>query len=405
MLTPGIANSKAMEIISTPWHVVGASLVWLTGAAVCLACARIFRVRRERALVLYCWHTLFSLVYLYYVLNYGGDAIAYYRLSLSDELELAVGTEAVQVLTALFSRYFGLSILGAFLGYNIFGSIGLIAFDGALRFATAGMSRSVQYFRNLIIFLPSVSFWSSAIGKDAVSFMAAGIALWGAQDRRARNWMMGLALLLMLSVRPHVATVMLFAFIAASVVRLHIAFVSRAALIMVTILMATFVVPFALEYAGVWGESQPMDLERYIELRQSYNMTGGGAIDISQLSFPMKLLTYMYRPLPFEAHSLTALATSIDNLVLVALTILAASGYAKGRRPWPGVDVTFLLAYSVTAWVMLALTTANLGISVRQKWMFAPMLIFLFLSVAGRRRKVASRQNGRAECPVRGAVT
>jgi hypothetical protein len=67
--------------------------------------------------------------------------------------------------------------------------------------------------------------------------------------------------------------------------------------------------------------------------------------------------------------------------------------------------VTFLLAYSVTAWVMLALTTANLGISVRQKWMFAPMLIFLFLSVAGRRRRIAKRQESQAELPVRGAVT
>jgi hypothetical protein len=119
----------------------------------------------------------------------------------------------------------------------------------------------------------------------------------------------------------------------------------------------------------------------------------------------MKLLTYMYRPLPFEAHSLTALATSIDNLVLIALTILAASGYARGRRPRPNVDVTFLLAYSVTAWVMLALTTANLGISVRQKWMFVPMLIFLFLSVAGRRRRAASSLKGPADIPARGAVT
>jgi hypothetical protein len=31
------------------------------------------------------------------------------------------------------------------------------------------------------------------------------------------------------------------------------------------------------------------------------------------------------------------------------------------------------------------LTTANLGISVRLKWMFAPMLIFLMISAMGHR--------------------
>jgi hypothetical protein len=36
------------------------------------------------------------------------------------------------------------------------------------------------------------------------------------------------------------------------------------------------------------------------------------------------------------------------------------------------------------------LTTANLGISVRQKWMFAPMLIFLFISFIGRPRQHAA---------------
>lgn len=37
-------------------------------------------------------------------------------------------------------------------------------------------------------------------------------------------------------------------------------------------------------------------------------------------------------------------------------------------------------------WLIFATTTANLGIAVRQKWMFAPMLIFLLLSVTGIRK-------------------
>jgi len=36
---------------------------------------------------------------------------------------------------------------------------------------------------------------------------------------------------------------------------------------------------------------------------------------------------------------------------------------------------------------MLATTTANLGIAMRQKWMFLPCLIFLLLSVIGAKNK------------------
>jgi hypothetical protein len=44
--------------------------------------------------------------------------------------------------------------------------------------------------------------------------------------------------------------------------------------------------------------------------------------------------------------------------------------------------------YVFGSWLILAMTTANMGIALRQKWMFAPMLIFLLISVIGRRRQV-----------------
>lgn len=42
----------------------------------------------------------------------------------------------------------------------------------------------------------------------------------------------------------------------------------------------------------------------------------------------------------------------------------------------------FLLIFSLGTLLILALTTANLGISVRQKWMVMPIfLYFMFLSI------------------------
>jgi hypothetical protein len=105
----------------------------------------------------------------------------------------------------------------------------------------------------------------------------------------------------------------------------------------------------------------------------------------------MQMFTYLFRPLPYEAHSIPALAASMDNVVFLLL-VLVGGWNMLGRRKQSGAENrAFLWLYSLGAWIVLAMTTANLGISVRQKWMFAPMLIFLFISVIGRSRKSVSR--------------
>ena len=59
----------------------------------------------------------------------------------------------------------------------------------------------------------------------------------------------------------------------------------------------------------------------------------------------------------------------------------------KGKRSDLGENRAFMWVYALMAWGILAMTTANLGIALRQKWMFAPMLIFLFISVIGRKKQ------------------
>ncbi len=98
-----------------------------------------------------------------------------------------------------------------FLGFNIFGSIGLLAIDGALKQATLNKSKYVKLLATIIIFLPSVSFWSSAIGKDSVSFMAMSLALWASLQLNQRMRLMIFAILIMFIVRPHMAGIMIIA--------------------------------------------------------------------------------------------------------------------------------------------------------------------------------------------------
>lgn len=376
------------DLASDGLQLVSALFVFLTGVILTLSLRRYFRVSLSRAMALYLWHTMFSLVYLAYVINFGGDATMYFRSSLSGDLGFAFGTLGVRYVVSFLSQGLGLSFLGCSLFFQIFGFIGLLAFDAALREVTWDKSRNIRLLASLIVFLPSVSFWSSGLGKDALSFCAMGLALWAALGLRRRWWLLVVAMLLMLLVRPHMAGMLGLGLAGSFVFQRGIPLPQRVVLGGVAIVAAAYLVPLGLNYAGVGEDAGAQDVMQYIEGRQGHNLKGGGAVDISSMSPPVQMFTYLFRPTVIEARNLFSLAAALDNTILLFLFV--AGGWALIRKPLPAHLVAhnrmFLWIYSLGAWLILAMTTANLGIALRQKWMFAPMLIFLLISVIGRSR-------------------
>lgn len=349
-----------------------------------------FVIRRSRALLIYSWHTLFCIVYLWYSMEYGADAIAYYNKAVAGRFNFYFGTAAVDGLTSLLVHGLGFGILSCFLVFNIFGTIGLLAFDAALQEVVKNKSMALKRLATIIVFLPSVSFWSSAIGKDAISFLAMGLALWAALNLHKRVGLMLLAIFLMLFVRPHVAGMIVIALAASAMFDPKANLIKRIFLGALAFAGVMVMVPFALQYAGVSDPSSAESLIEYVEKRQSYNMDGGGGVDIASMSLPMQLFTYMFRPIIFEARSITAMAAALDNLILLYLFIAGGFALIKKRKRNFTENRKFMWVYAGLAWLVLAMTTANLGIAVRQKWMFAPFLIFLLISLIGKEKRTPS---------------
>lgn len=373
-------------MFESSWSIISAFIVFLLGLIIIGKISDYFGLKKKRSLLLYLWHTLFCFAYFYYVSTFGGDALAYYSKALSDGFEFRVGTTAVVLLTKVLVHGLGFGVITCFLFFNILGSIGLLAFDGALKQATQYKSKFFKRLATIIVFLPSISFWSAAIGKDAISFMAMGLALWAALQLNKRIMLMFVAIVMMLIVRPHMAGMMIIALAMSVMFDKKSSPLKRISLGLVAIAGAAAMVPFALEYAGVSDPSSSEALMDYVENRQSYNMEGGGGVDIANMSLPMQLFTYMFRPIIFEARSITALAAAIDNLILLYLFIVGVYALIKKRSQNFTENRKFMWVYVILAWVVLAMTTANLGIAIRQKWMFAPMLIFLLISLAGKNR-------------------
>lgn len=386
-----------MEVATTAWHVFSSAGVFVIGAVISLYIPRYFGIPWSRSLVLYLWHTAFCILYIIYSLNNVADSTLYYQRSLFHTGDFSSGTQFVYFLTSIFSQGLGFSYLGVFLVFNIFGFVGLSAFYSAIRSAVEFSSIALKHVGFIVVLLPSASFWTAAVGKDAIAFMASGLFLWAALDLNKRARWIIFALIVMMAVRLHIAALMVTSIAVGVMFTGGLSRPKRAALVLAGVMSALVIIPAAMQYAGVQSGSGD-DIMDYVEQRQSYNHGGGSSIDIAGMSPPMQLVTYLFRPLPFEAHNLTALAASLENVFLLLLFLVAIVALIRSRKSELIASRLTLWAYVLSTWLILAVTTANSGIAVRQKWMFLPVLLYLLFFILGHRRRKSPRDDRRQAC-------
>lgn len=325
--------------------------------------------------LIFFWHTLFSFTYYFFTINNPADAKGYYlRSELVESFNFKFGTEFVTYLTSFLSQDLSANYLNSTLVFNLIGTLGLLLLYFCLEKYLFGLSK----FWNLIIFLPSLSFWSAGLGKDAISFFSVCLFLYSIAKMKKLIFLIPIAFICMLVVRPHIAFMILVSFVIyfifKSKVPVLIKFLTFPLVLSIMILSSSFI----QRYVGL-DDASISSIGGYVDERQNTNQGGGSSIDLQAMSYPMQIFTYVFRPLPFDAHSPLALLTSIENVILLFLFIyilfknkFRLNAFIEGKNTW-------LLIYAFLTCSMLAVTTANLGIATRQKWMFMPILLYLLV--------------------------
>ncbi|MCK0097478.1 hypothetical protein MWU60_18015 [Yoonia sp. F2084L] len=363
------------------WHIAAGLLLFLAGLSVAIAQKRIFCIPQKRAIALYLWHSFFCIFYFWYSLNNSADSAQYYIRSLDHDSGFRFGTHGVYHFLSFFTQVLKLSYGNLFLLFNIIGYIGLLSFASALQIVTERSHRQVRKFSIAFIYLPGMSFWSSAIGKDAITFMAAGLATWAALDISRRAPVIALSALLFLVPRPHMAGIFLLSFCLALLISSRVGIYKKIALLAVAVPLSAFGVQFALSYVGLGEASNLSAINDLFETRQGYNLGGGSSVDIAAMSVPMRMFTYLFRPLLFDAGGILGLVVSLENLLLLGLLLAVILRKRRTRSALGRFEFVFFLLFVLASWFVLANSTANLGIAIRQKTMFLPMLIVLLFSL------------------------
>jgi len=378
-----------VNLFNSAWDIISPLLTWVIGLCLVMQLGPRLGSSSRRSLHLYIWHTIWCLAYVLYSLGNSADSVSYYQSAKTGAPAFQWGTSFVEYLTYFLISFLDLSYLSCFLVFNAIGSIGYISFDGTIRELNFSKRLFARHLVSLVIFLPSISFWSSAIGKDAIAFTACILAL-RASLKLASRWPLGvLAIALMLLVRPHMGALLLISMLIDVLSSKKLPILKKLGLFLLVGIASISILPLVIQQIGLVDGVFADSVSIYIEQRQSYNQEGGGGVDISGLPLPLQLGTYLFRPFFFDVNSALALAASFENLTLVCLFCGAVINILKGQRIPQGTPTLFLGFYALASWLILAVTTANLGIALRQKWMFLPFLIYLSVALAPNRIKLA----------------
>ncbi len=338
---------------------------------------------------LYLYHTTASFLYWLYSLTDAADSVGYYTAPHVPS-EIKPGTHFVTWLTVELRNALDASYLDLFMVFQLAGYIGIVVLFHLCR-STVRQGQdnddTPPYLVYLLILLPGLHVWTSAIGKDSLIFLGISFVLWGAARRGFGLLLIALGLALCAMIRPHIASLLAASCGAALALSRGVPLYWRVSVLALLSVALWFGLPQLEEFLKV-DEFNATNMVEYVEQRQGRNLGGGSSVAIADYSLPYQMFTFLYRPLFIDANGVLGLVVSFENLIYLAISVAylprAIGLVIKGED-------SFFLRFNFLNWLLgamiLASSTSNLGLAIRQKTMLAPSLIVVALIAYARSRQ------------------
>jgi hypothetical protein len=336
---------------------------------------------------LFFYHLLFGTYYCFFI---KGDASGYWNSSknytyqqVQEYLSESKGTFFLYALNYFPSNVLDLSYFTGTMLYSLIGFIGLVYFYLIANELISYNSkfRSFNLFP-LLFFLPNLHIWSCAVGKDSLLFCCIGIFFYGIIKPIKRVPLILIALLLSYFIRPHITLFMVVAFGLTYMTGSKISTFQRVLFTVAMIGVTIAILPIVMSFAKV-EEATVDSFSEFSENKAALlsRGTAGSAIDISSYPFPLKVFTFLFRPLFFDINGIPALLASIENLFLLILTFrVFKNNPLKTFKNAPFVIKGFVF-FLIIGTLAFSQSLGNLGIMIRMRNMFLPgLLIFLLWS-------------------------
>ncbi|WP_246054280.1 MULTISPECIES: hypothetical protein [Antarcticibacterium] len=341
---------------------------------------------------LFFYHLVFFGVYYTYALYNASDSKMYYeRPQLLDSWGEYFGTSTtfIDFISWPFINFFGFSYEMMMVLFSWFGYLGFLY---AYLFFRENISVKVKVFKLdflvLILFLPNMHFWTASLGKGAPIFMGLMMFAYAIKDPKNRWGALILSSFITYYIRPHV-----FLFVAAGAVLGYMTGREKIALWKKMVIYIGMVGSLLLVQDTILGMAGLNESENLVEGFEQFSEDRGGelaksgsGVDMANYPMVIKLFTFWFRPLFFDAPGLLGLIVSFENLIYLLLFFkIIKKDFISFLRKSP-VSVKMSITVFLLASIAMSFVMSNLGIIMRQKSMVMYFLFFVIFYYMAQKR-------------------
>ena len=336
------------------------------------------------------FHFLLGIAYFFTTNNGGGDAWGYWivakkmnYLQFVKDISGGEGTEFMRAVNFIPANLMGMSFLSNTMFYSMLGSFGITYFFLiAARLVPYNIMIRGYVLFPLIFFLPNLHFWSAGVGKDTLLFLCIGMFTYGLMKPFQRIPLLVISILLSMAIRPHITLFLMVGFGLAYVFGGKVSPFQRFLFSAVMIGIGIAILPSVMEFAKI-EEASAEGFDKFATGKAEVlsRASTGSAIDISSYPFPLKVLTFWFRPFFFDVRNINGLIASLENLVLVIVFIKAMRTNPIGAFKAAPFVIKGLVIFLIVGTLAFSQSLGNVGIMIRMRNMFLPGLIIYMMWV------------------------
>jgi hypothetical protein len=345
---------------------------------------------------LYWYHTFFAGVYYVMVMNSRSDSKGYFRRCLEEHsswLSLySRGTRFIDFIAYPFIKHLGFSyemmmVLFTWMGYWGFVYFYMF-FKENIRYkhkflpntSLGGSGNGIDMI-TLFIFLPNMHYWTASLGKGAIIFWGLALAMFGLSKVNIRKAAFVIGLLIVFHVRPHVFLFMLIGILVGLFTgRQQIPVYQKVLVFVGATITLALMYNTIMNFVGLDSENLLESFDKFSSNKSFELAKANTGIDISNYPLILKLFTFWFRPLFFDAPGLAGMIVSFENVIYILLAVkLFQKGFIKFLKSSSALVKAGGVVFLATSFALSA-TLSNMGIIIRQKSMVMYFFLFLIIS-------------------------
>lgn len=294
-----------------------------------------------------------------------------------------LGTQFVIWAVQTIKGFAGGTYLDFFLLFQAAGTWGAVVIMKTFEEVFSDAGATVPPIFYWLLFLPGLHFWTAFIGKDGFLFLGVALTARAAVKIRTRWLMFGVGVLFMLLFRPYIA-ILAVSSIAVAVVldgrTTPLAKIMLSFLALVGLMVAAGSVrsTFQVDITSADSVSDFMTTQSRVMAVEAQE-SGSGVSG----SYPVRLVSLLFRPFFFDAGGIPGLIASFENLILLVIIGFLVWNLRTVRELFRRIMlIRYCVMFTITAIALLALVYYNVGLGLRQKVMIMPTLLILLAGTA-----------------------